>query len=110
MSVLTVTYALLFYVATAILLAGLAFKIRQYWVAPTPLKIPVTPAPLTKAGVVMRLTWEVVFFRSLFFSNKWTWLFGVLFHASLLLIVIRHLRYFIEPTWFWVVLAQPFGM
>ncbi len=110
MSVTTVTYALLFYAAAAILVAGLAFKVRQYWVTPTPLKIPVTPAPLTKTGVVMRLTWEVVFFRSLFFSNKWTWLFGVLFHASLLLIVLRHLRYFIETNWFWIVLVQPFGM
>jgi nitrate reductase gamma subunit len=110
MSVPTVIYALLFYVATAILVAGLAFKIRQYWVTPAPLKIPVTPAPLTRAGVVMRLAWEVIFFRSLFFSNKWTWLFGVLFHASLLLIVLRHLRYFIETNWLLIVLAQPFGM
>jgi len=110
MSVLTLTYALLFYASAALFVAGLAFKISQYWVTPTPLKIPVTPAPLTRTGVVMRMTWEVVFFRSLFFSNKWIWLFGVLFHASLLLIVLRHLRYFIRPDWFWIVLAQPFGM
>jgi len=110
MSVLTVTYAFVFYAAAAILLAGVAFKIRQYSVTPAPLKIPVTPAPITKTGVAMRLAWEVVFFRSLFFSNKWIWLFGAIFHAALVLVVVRHLRYFVEPVWFWITLAQPFGM
>jgi nitrate reductase gamma subunit len=35
---------------------------------------------------------------------------GWLFHASLALVLVRHLRYFTEPVWGWVVLAQPFGM
>jgi nitrate reductase gamma subunit len=33
-----------------------------------------------------------------------------LFHASLALVLLRHLRYFTEPVWSWVVLLQPFGM
>lgn len=103
-------YALLYYIATALLVIGLAVKIRQYARTPAPLKIPTTPAPTTMSGVFWRMFREVVFFESLFKSNKWIWLFGYLFHGSLLLITIRHLRYFIEPVWWWVSLEQPFGI
>jgi nitrate reductase gamma subunit len=52
---------------------------------------------------------EVVFFESLFRSSKWTWVFGWVFHAALLLVILRHLRYFQEPVWLPVALIQPFG-
>jgi nitrate reductase gamma subunit len=32
------------------------------------------------------------------------------FHASLVLVLARHLRYFTEPVWGWVVFVQPFGV
>lgn len=107
---LTVLYAIVFYAATAILIGGLAYKISSYARTPAPLKIPTTPAPTTTGGVVLRMAREVAFFESLFKSNKWIWLLGWLFHVSLLLVALRHLRYFTEPVWFWVVWAQPFGM
>jgi len=89
--------AALLVLATLFMLAGLARKARQYRATPAPLKIPVTPAPKTTGGVVLRLAKEVVLFVSLFRSNKWTWLFGWLFHVSLLLAFVRHLRYIIDP-------------
>lgn len=110
MSTLTVVYALLFYVATAVLVLGVARKIRSYAKTPAPLKIPTTPAPTTAAGVRWRMTREVVLFESLFKSSKWTWVFGWLFHVGLLLVTLRHLRYFQDPVWLPVVLVQPFGM
>lgn len=106
---LTVLYAFIFYAAFIILVAGLAFKIRQYWTTPAPLKIPTTPAPTTTTGVVFRMGRELVFFESLFRSSKWTWIFGWMFHIGLFLVLARHLRYFIEPVWWWVELIQPFG-
>ncbi|MGD8614966.1 MAG: respiratory nitrate reductase subunit gamma [Gammaproteobacteria bacterium] len=109
MSFVTALYSGLFYAATVILIAGLAWRIKQYAQTPAPLKIPTMPAPLTQTGVVMRMAREVVFFESLFKSNKWIWLFGWLFHFGLLLVLLRHLRYFTEPTWFWVNWIQPFG-
>jgi nitrate reductase gamma subunit len=109
MSFLTVLYACIFYAATAMLVGGLVVKINRYARTPAPLKIPTTPAPTTTGGVVFRMAREVALFESLFKSNKWIWLFGWLFHVSLLLVVLRHLRYFIDPVWFWVVWAQPFG-
>lgn len=109
MSILSITYAALFYAATAIFVIGLAYKIRQYASTPSPLKIALTPAPMTRAGVSWRLTREVVLFESLFRASKWTWLFGWVFHAALLLVVLRHVRYFQEPVWTVIALVQPFG-
>ena len=109
MSLLTIMYALLFYVATAVLVLGVARKIRSYAKTPAPLRIPTTPAPTTAAGVRWRMTREVVLFESLFKSSKWTWIFGWLFHVTLLLVTLRHLRYFQDPVWLPVVLVQPFG-
>ena len=102
-------FALLFWFATAVIILGLALKIRQYWVTPAPLKIPTTPAPTTQTGVVFRMAREVVLFESLFKSNKWIWIFGWMFHFSLFLVLARHLRYFQEQPWFLVDVIQPFG-
>ena len=109
MSVLTIIFAVLFYMATAILLVFTAHKIWQYAKAPAPLKIPTTPAPTTRSGVVFRMVKELTLFESLFKANKWTWLFGWMFHFGLLLVLLRHLRYFTDPVWGWVIFLQPFG-
>jgi len=109
MSALALGYALLFYAATLLLAAGLATKIAGYLRTPAPLLIPTTPAPTRAGGVVLRMTREVVFFESLFKGSKWTWLFGWLFHASLALVLLRHLRYFQQPVWTPIVFVQFFG-
>ncbi|MGE4273953.1 MAG: sulfate reduction electron transfer complex DsrMKJOP subunit DsrM [Desulfitobacterium sp.] len=72
--------------------------------------------PTTNWGVIVRMALEVLFFRSLFRnsktelrngengpkvaygSSKWLWLFGLMFHWSLLIVLIRHLRLFLEPV------------
>lgn len=110
MSALTILYALLFYIATAVLVGGVAYKCWIYARTPQPLKIPIPPAPKTRAGVVVRMAGEVLLFRTLFHSNKWIWLFGWVFHVALALVLARHLRYFTEPVWGWVALVQPFGV
>ena len=102
-------YALLFTVAFLVLVIGLAKKIYQYSRVPAPLKIPVTPAPLTKGGVAVRLAKEAILFAALFRSNKWTWLFGWMFHMSLFVVLTIHLRYFIKDVPEWLVLLQPIG-
>ena len=109
MSALAIGYALLFYAATLLLVAGLVVKIRGYLRTPAPLLIPTTPAPTSAGGVALRMTREVVFFESLFKGSKWTWLFGWLFHASLALVLLRHVRYFQEPVWTPIALVQFIG-
>jgi nitrate reductase gamma subunit len=110
MSALAVAYAALLYASAAVLVIGVAMKIRGYLRTPAPLKIPTTPAPTTNGGVALRLAREVVLFESLFRSSKWTWIFGWTFHAALLLVLLRHVRYFQQPVWEPIVLVQPFGM
>jgi nitrate reductase gamma subunit len=108
--VLSALYAGLFYAATAVFVGGVAWRVIEYARAPAPLRIPTTPAPMTRTGAAARVAREVVLFESLYRSNKWTWLFGWIFHVALALVLLRHLRYFIDPVWGWVVFVQPFGM
>lgn len=108
MTLVSILYGLLFWTATLVLVIGVGLKVRQYWVTPAPLKIPTTPAPVTKGGVVWRMFKEVVFFQSLFRSNKPLWLFAFLVHMSLWLVLLRHTRYFVEMNAF-LTFMQPFG-
>lgn len=110
MPALTIVFAILFYAATAMLVGGVGYKMWVYARTPQPLKIPTTPAPTTRLGVVVRMVTEVTVFKSLFKANKWIWLFGWVFHFAMLAVLLRHLRYFTEPVWAWVALIQPFGI
>jgi nitrate reductase gamma subunit len=105
----TMVYATAFYAATVLLVFGLARKVWLYARTPAPLKIPTTPAPLTKGGVALRMTREVVLFESLFKSNEWIWLFGWIFHVALAVVALRHLRYFLQPVPEIITLIQPLG-
>lgn len=107
---MSLLFAILFYIAAILLTGGLAYRIADYARTPAPLKIPTTPAPTTTGGVVFRMAREVMLFESLFKSNLWIWLFGAMFHFGLALVLLRHLRYFTDPVWSWVVLLQPFGI
>ena len=106
----TVLFALLFYVATAVLLGGMLARILGYARTPAPLRIPTTPAPTNRRGVALRLLREVTLFESLFKASLWLWALGWVFHAALALVLLRHLRYFTEPVSTWAALLQPFGL
>jgi len=76
--------------------------------------------PTSTLGVIVRMILEVFLFRSLFRntkteltqgpkgpilsygSAKWLWLGSLVFHWSFLIIVIRHLRLFLEPIPYFV--------
>ena len=119
------------YAAFAVFLVGFVYRVVQWAKAPVPFRIPSTCGqekslpwirtnPLDNPsglwGVIARMALEVFLFRSLFRntkveilqkrpvygSAKWLWLFGLLFHWSLLIIVLRHLRFFIEPIAGWI--------
>ena len=102
-------FAILFYFATLVFVVGTFYRIGVYTRTPAPLKIPTTPAPMNTGGVVLRMMREVFLFESLFKANLWTWGLGWLFHVSLALVLLRHLRYFTDPVWLWVAFVQPFG-
>ncbi len=88
---------LLAYLVLAIFAIGFLRRIAIYTLSPAPLKIPVTPAPTTRLGVVWRLITEVALFNSLFKSDKIAWAGGMAFHGALVVVLIRHVRYFVDP-------------
>jgi nitrate reductase gamma subunit len=105
----TVFFAIAFYFAASVMTLGVGHKVFQYWSTPTPFRIPITPAPSTILGVVLRMMAEVFLFKSLFKANKWIWLFGWVFHASLVLIMLQHLVYFQQQPPIWIYQLQPYS-
>ena len=88
--------------ATVVAVAGLAWRKLVWLRAPVPLPMPLPPAPATWAGVVLRMLREGVLFETLFRASRWTWAFGWLFHAALLLVLVRHAWLFVDPVPGWV--------
>jgi len=116
------------YLAFAIFLGGFIYRVINWAKSPVPFRIPTTSGqeksldwvkqdkfdcPATSGQVFVRMLLEVFAFRSLFKntkaeihdgpklvygSSKWLWLFGLAFHYCFLLIVVRHLRLFLNPV------------
>ncbi len=113
MNGLSSVFNLLAYVAAAVFVLGFVNKVILYFKTPSPLKIPVTPAPKTTMGVVMRMIPEILFFRSLLkggTTEKILWVGGWIFHVSFLLIVLRHLRFFTYPVNSCIMFFQNIGI
>ena len=109
-------------------MVGTVYKVLRWGASPQPFKIPLVAgqqkslkwigssyieSPHNKVGLVLRMILEIVFFRSLlrnervdthvrrwliFTSKKGLWLMALIFHYSLLVIVLRHLKLFLEPV------------
>jgi len=79
------------YLAVAIFIGGLIFRVAKWLSSYVPVRIPLTPAPITRVGVVTRLGTEFIAFRSLFKANKKLWFSGYLFHVLLGITFIVHL-------------------
>lgn len=74
-------------------LVATSYRLFQWAKTPSPLPIPLAPAPKTRLGVIGRLLLELFAFRSLLRANRTTWLASLLFHYGLLFIVIMHVRF-----------------
>jgi len=118
------------YVCFLVFVIGLIYRIVYWARSPVSYKIPTTcgqqkslpwvkrtlkdrlESPFTTWEVVLRMFFEIVFFRSLFRnlradlygkrliygSAKWLWLGAILFHWSFFIILLRHLRLFTNPV------------
>jgi nitrate reductase gamma subunit len=116
------------YAAMVVFLAGLTYRVLQWANSSVPFHIPTTcgqqkslswiksswiESPHTRLGVAVRMALEILLFRSLFRNSrahlregprllyaedKWLWLGALAFHWSLLIIVLRHLRFFLVPV------------
>ncbi len=116
------------YAAFLTFIIGIIYRVMQWGRVPIPFRIPTTAGqgksfpwvkqnkidnPFTSLGVIIRMAFEVLLFRSLFRntkaelrdgpklsygSTKWLWLGGLAFHWTFLIILIRHFRLFLEPV------------
>jgi nitrate reductase gamma subunit len=115
------------YAAFLTFLVGVIYRVMQWARVPVPFRITTTVGqekslpwiksnpidnPSNSLGVIIRMAFEVLLFRSLFRntkvdlregpnisygSAKWLWLGGLVFHWTFLIILVRHLRLFLEP-------------
>jgi nitrate reductase gamma subunit len=116
------------YIAILVFLAGLAYRVLKWAGAPVPFRIPTVSgqqkslpwikqsrmeSPSSTLQVVGRMALEVLLFRSLFRntrvgltpaqrvvyqSDKYLWLAALAFHWCFLIVFLRHMRFFLEPT------------
>lgn len=115
------------YAAFALFLIGFSYRVLRWAWVPVPFRITTTcgqqkslpwikSAPLdnpsTSWGAIGRMMLEVLLFRSLFRNSRarlakgklsfredhWLWLGALAFHWSLLIILLRHLRFFLQPV------------
>jgi nitrate reductase gamma subunit len=105
-----VIIAIVAYLVAAVFVVGIASRVYVWAATPVPLKIPTTPAPKTYSGVTVRMLGEVLVFTSLFRADKLLWVGAWIFHACLVLIIIRHLRYFFYPVPDWIMFMQTPGI
>jgi len=116
------------YASLATFLVGVSYRVVRWSLSPVPFRIPTTcgqqkslhwlkaswlESPWRTAGVISRMTLEILLFRSLFRNtkaelrqgprltygeSKFLWLGALAFHWSFLIIFLRHLRFFMEPV------------
>ena len=87
----------LLYLSAAVFLAGMGWRLAAWLRAPVPLKIVLTPAPTTSAGVVRRLAGEALVFRSLFAADRSLWVAAWVFHLSLVMLAVGHIGGLVVP-------------
>jgi nitrate reductase gamma subunit len=69
---------------------------------------PIRPVPLVKAAGLTLL--DMLFLGRLFMVNPALWLGEWVFHASFLLVLLRHLRFFLNPVPDWIWALQTPGL
>ena len=115
------------YAAVVVFLVGFFLRMMDWARSAVPFRIPTTTGqakslpwikhsaidnPFKTSGVVVRMFFEVVTFRSLFRNTRmranpdgrisydielWLWLFALAFHYTFLVVLLRHARFFLEP-------------
>jgi nitrate reductase gamma subunit len=116
------------YGALALFVTGFLYRVIAWSRVPVPFHIPTVAgqqkslnwirsdrleSPSTTSGLIGRMAMEILLFRSLwrndrvelkgegklvFGSNHYLWLGAILFHWSLAIVLLRHLRFFTDPV------------
>ena len=78
------------YITPVVFILGCGYRLAIWLRPPAPLKIPVTPAPTTRRGIVARYLSEVLVFRTLFAEDKALWLASWVFHVTFAFVIGGH--------------------
>ncbi|MBW2060461.1 MAG: sulfate reduction electron transfer complex DsrMKJOP subunit DsrM [Deltaproteobacteria bacterium] len=120
------------YAAVIIFILGIVYRMVIWGKSAVPFRIPTTSGqqkslpwikrnrienPSNLLEVIIRMALEVLVFRSLFKLTRselkegprlayggfpWLWLAGLVFHYAFLTVIIRHLRFFLDPVPFFI--------
>ena len=124
------------YLAAMTFVVGIIYRLRGWVRSAVPFRIPTTCGqqkslpwikqnkvdnPSSTGGVLLRMILEIVTFRSLFRNTQYVlraegkpffrlelflWVAALAFHYSFLVVIIRHLRFFLEPAPFFLPLLE----
>lgn len=106
MDVLLLLLAYMMYIAFLVRV----FTHTRIWLNAAVQSVSYTRAPLDSFRVCALTALEVLFFRKLFANDKLLWPGSWLFHLSLFFVLLRHLRYFLQPVPDCVAIIQPYGI
>jgi nitrate reductase gamma subunit len=79
------------YIAGAIFLIGVTYRVAGWLKVPVPFQLTVFPAPNDGAGRVAAVGTELLFFKSLYKNDKNLWLWAWLLHVSLAMVIGGHI-------------------
>lgn len=96
---------LLPYVTIAVFVVAMIYRIRVWIKTPQPGAMTLSPAPDGAAATFWGVIKESLFFPSLFKGDKFLWVFAWIFHATLALIFIGHVRVFTDFPRLWAALG-----
>jgi nitrate reductase gamma subunit len=93
------------YIAVVLFLGGMIYRLRVWVKTPQPGALTLTPAPRPGAGTFFGVIKESFLFPGLFKGDKVLWVFAWIFHATLTLIFIGHVRVFTDFPRLWAALG-----
>ena len=85
---------------------GILFRIWNWTRAPSPLSIPLTPAPVSKGAVLGRLLGRMALMTNLRYSSLAFWLAVLTMHLGLAAVFWHHLGLALDPAPAWAVGAR----
>lgn len=89
----------LVYVAVAVFIIGMIYQITGWFRAPkSSVRLGLFPKPKSKTGKFFKVLKDSFIFPQSFAVDKVTWIFAIVFHGSLLVILLAHFRLVREFT------------
>lgn len=93
------------YITMAVFIVGMAYRLYVWSKTPQPGAMTLFPAPKDGSGLFFGVLKESLFFPSLLKGDKLLWVFAWVFHITLALIFVGHIRVFTDFPALWEALG-----